>query len=168
MHTTIFTHPLKNSDKLKNWQTSWICVALSLIQHWPPPIPCTATSASVQSPIPARIKWNNQKKCMDSQTGHKPKWFSPVWETKCFLKSQWLRAQNWLFSTVWKVKVIKMVKNKIKANQMVALINGLVPNFFFADWAAGFLCWVLSAQRSPTWWSNPSPAEGASPPYSCL
>ena len=167
MHTTIFTHPLKNSEELKKLTGSvWPSLSSSNDQ----PLPCTATSASVQSPIPARMKWNNQKKCIVSLTGHKPKWFSPVWETKWFLRSQWPRARNWPFSTVWKVKVIKMVKNynQIKVNQMVALINGLVPNFFFADWAAGFLCWVLSAQRSPTWWSNPSPAEGASPPYSCL
>ena len=46
---------------------------------------------------------------MASQTEGKPEWFLPVWQTKCFLRSEWERAENWLFPNMyWKVKVMKL------------------------------------------------------------
>ena len=40
--------------------------------------------------------------------------FSPVWKIKCFLRSEWERAENGLLPTMsWKVKVMKLWKNKM-------------------------------------------------------
>ena len=127
-----------------------------------PHLPCTGKSASVQSP--AKIKCNYQKKCMVSQTGHKPKWFFSSVGDQMLSEITVVEGRKLAPLHCVKSESSKKIYNQIQSSQMVALINGLVPNFFFADWAAGFLCWVPSAQRSPTWWSNPSPAEGASPP----
>ena len=66
---------------------------------------------------------------MVSQTVHKPKWFFPS------VGDQLLSEITLALLHCVKSESDKNGKkyNQIQANQMVALINGLVPNFFFAD-----------------------------------
>ena len=182
--------PKWNFDKVKNQQTiillipskigktrktSWICVAFPLIQRRPPP-PLALPPQPQCNPLYLLNPKENIRnsswlpKLVVHRSG-----FSPVWETKCSLRSEWQRAENWLLPTMcWKVKgekwkwwnCGKIKPNSGESNGSFRLMAWTpIPS---VDWAADFWCWVPSAQRSPTWWSNPSPAGAASPPCNCL
>jgi hypothetical protein len=76
-HSSPQTRKNGKTKKRKNGKTSWICVALSLIQQRPPP-PLALPPQPQYSPLYLLEKINNQKKCMVSQTGQKPEWFFPI------------------------------------------------------------------------------------------
>ena len=146
-------------------------VAFPLIQRRPPP-PLALPPQPQCSPLYLLNQKENIRnsswlpKLVVHRSG-----FSPVWETKCSLRSEWQRAENWLLPTMcWKVKgekwkwwnCGKIKPNSGESNGSFRLMAWTpIPS---VDWAADFWCWVPSAQRSPTWWSNPSPAGAASPP----
>ena len=76
---------------------------------------------------------------MVSQTGHKPKWFFPSVGDQMLSEITVAKGPKLALLHCVKSESDKNGKNynQIKVNQMVnqmvALINGLVPNFFFAD-----------------------------------
>ena len=72
---------------------------------------------------------------MDSQTGHKPKWFFPSVGDQMLSEITVAKGPKLTLLHCVKSESDKNGKkfNQIQANQMVALTNGLVPNFFFAD-----------------------------------
>ena len=67
--TINFAHSLQNSEK-----TNWICVALPLIQKPPPPLPL---QPQCSPQLLLKQNENIRKKCIASQTGHKPNCFFP-------------------------------------------------------------------------------------------
>ena len=128
--------------------------SLSSSNDHPHPLHCHLSLSAV--PKPARKKWNNQKSALFPKLGMNRSGFSPSVGDQMVSEITVAKGPKLALPPVWKVKMIQTSKkyNQIQANQMVASINGLVHNFVFAHWAAGFVCWVLSAQRSPTWWSS--------------
>ena len=72
---------------------------------------------------------------MVSQTVHKPKWFFPSVGDQMLSEITVAKGPKLTLLHCVKSESDKNGKkyNQIQANQMVALTNGLVPNFFFAD-----------------------------------
>ena len=72
---------------------------------------------------------------MVSQTGYKPEWFFPSVGDQMLSEITVAEGPKLALLHCVKSESDKNGKkyNQIQANQMVALINGLVPNFFFAD-----------------------------------
>ena len=143
-------------------------MAFPLIQRRPPP-PLALPPQPQCSPLYLlNQKENIRNSSWPPKLGVHRSGFSPVWETKCSLRSEWQRAENWLLPTMcWKVKgekwkwwnCGKIKPNSGESNGSFRLMAWTpIPS---VDWAADFWCWVPSAQRSPTWWSNPSPAGAA-------
>ena len=115
--------PKWNFDKVKNQQTiillipskfgklgktSWICVASPLIQRRPPP-PLALPPQPQCSPLYLLNQKENIRnsswlpKLVVHRSG-----FSPVWETKCSLRSEWQRAENWLLPTLFLLSKIQI------------------------------------------------------------
>ena len=70
---------------------------------------------------------------MVSQTGHKPKWFFPSVGDQMLSEITVVEGRKLAPLHCVKSESSKKIYNQIQSSQMVALINGLVPNFFFAD-----------------------------------